>query len=297
MVPRADRARGADVLAAGPDRGPTPRAPFRLPVQYIVRADDFRGYAGTVVAGSVRPGRQGRGQRRAERRRPSTGSSAGGKDVDEATAGDAVDLTLETETDVTRGDLLVAHARGPRRATSTRARRPRSRPTWCGPARRSSRHGRSYLLLAGSLAVPAVVTAIRGRRDVVSGERDGGPHAEDERHRAWSRSATDTPGPAGPLRSSAATRAASCSSSGSAGTPSRPAWSATRCAARTTSCRTPSPSTARRAPRLKSQRPRVLWLTGLPGAGKSTIADALERQLHGWACTPTCSTATACAPA
>jgi len=32
---------------------------------------------------------------------------------------------------------------------------------------------------------------------------------------------------------------------------------------------------------LKNQRPRVLWLTGLPGAGKSTIADALEGTLHG----------------
>jgi len=32
--------------------------------------------------------------------------------------------------------------------------------------------------------------------------------------------------------------------------------------------------------RLKGQRARVLWLTGLPGAGKSTIADALERRLH-----------------
>ncbi|HET8640942.1 MAG TPA: adenylyl-sulfate kinase, partial [Pseudonocardiaceae bacterium] len=32
--------------------------------------------------------------------------------------------------------------------------------------------------------------------------------------------------------------------------------------------------------RLKGQRARVLWLTGLPGAGKSTIADAIERRLH-----------------
>jgi len=32
---------------------------------------------------------------------------------------------------------------------------------------------------------------------------------------------------------------------------------------------------------LKNQRPRVLWLTGLPGAGKSTIADALEAALLG----------------
>jgi len=33
--------------------------------------------------------------------------------------------------------------------------------------------------------------------------------------------------------------------------------------------------------RLKGQRARVVWLTGLPGAGKSTIADALDHELHG----------------
>ena len=32
--------------------------------------------------------------------------------------------------------------------------------------------------------------------------------------------------------------------------------------------------------RAKHQRPRVLWFTGLPGAGKSTIADLLEQKLH-----------------
>ncbi|MDT7634215.1 MAG: bifunctional enzyme CysN/CysC [Pseudonocardiales bacterium] len=32
--------------------------------------------------------------------------------------------------------------------------------------------------------------------------------------------------------------------------------------------------------RLKGQQARVLWLTGLPGAGKSTIADALDRRLY-----------------
>ena len=32
---------------------------------------------------------------------------------------------------------------------------------------------------------------------------------------------------------------------------------------------------------LKGQRPCVLWLTGLPAAGKSTIANVVERRLHG----------------
>ncbi|MGH2892327.1 MAG: adenylyl-sulfate kinase, partial [Solirubrobacteraceae bacterium] len=31
---------------------------------------------------------------------------------------------------------------------------------------------------------------------------------------------------------------------------------------------------------LKGQHPCVVWLTGLPAAGKSTIADLLERRLH-----------------
>ena len=31
--------------------------------------------------------------------------------------------------------------------------------------------------------------------------------------------------------------------------------------------------------RIKNQRPAVLWLTGLSGSGKSTIANALERKL------------------
>ena len=41
-----------------------------------------------------------------------------------------------------------------------------------------------------------------------------------------------------------------------------------------------STSTAARGPRSKGQRPFVVWLTGIPGAGKSTIANLVEKQLH-----------------
>jgi bifunctional enzyme CysN/CysC len=34
--------------------------------------------------------------------------------------------------------------------------------------------------------------------------------------------------------------------------------------------------------RLNHQRPAVLWFTGLSGAGKSTIANLVEKRLHGW---------------
>jgi bifunctional enzyme CysN/CysC len=48
---------------------------------------------------------------------------------------------------------------------------------------------------------------------------------------------------------------------------------------------------------LKAQKPCVLWLTGLSGAGKSTIADLVEQSLHRAVPTPWCSTATTSATA
>ena len=44
---------------------------------------------------------------------------------------------------------------------------------------------------------------------------------------------------------------------------------------------------------LKGQKPCVLWYTGLSGAGKSTIANLVDKKLHSRrTATPTCSTAT-----
>ena len=63
--------------------------------------------AGTVVAGSVRPGDKvvvnAKGATTMVER-----VLVGGQDVESAKADDAVVLTLETETDLTRGDLVVA---------------------------------------------------------------------------------------------------------------------------------------------------------------------------------------------
>ncbi|MGH8892116.1 MAG: adenylyl-sulfate kinase [Actinomycetes bacterium] len=253
------------------------KAPFRMPVQIVVRADDFRGYAGTVVAGLVRPG----DKVVVNAKGPATTVERvlnGDKDVEEARAGDAVTLTLETETDVTRGDLLVAPAEGlaadhfPRPATAFAADL-----VWTGEE--ELRHGRSYLLMAGSLAVPAVVTAIRGRRDVVTGEEMAARtfKMNDIGHVEI---ATDTPVPLDPY--------GLCRDTGGfllVERVSRDTVAAglVRHALRRAHNVVPHAFTVdmEARARLKGQRPRVLWLTGLPGAGKSTIADALERKLHG----------------
>jgi bifunctional enzyme CysN/CysC len=47
----------------------------------------------------------------------------------------------------------------------------------------------------------------------------------------------------------------------------------------------------------EGQKPTVLWFTGVSGAGKSTIANLVEKKLHDGAGIPTSSTATTCATA
>jgi bifunctional enzyme CysN/CysC len=273
---------GPTVLEALTSWRPAPvedqtKAPFRMPVQVVVRADEFRGYAGTVVAGSIRPGDKVVVNAKGS---PSTVERVviGGQDREEAHAGQAVTLTLETETDVTRGDLLVAPADGeaaehfPRPATAFAADL-----VWTGEE--ELRHGRSYLLMAGSLAVPAVVTAIRGRRDVVTGEEMSARtfKMNDVGHVEI---ATDTPVPLDPY--------SLCRDTGGfllVERVSRDTVAAglVRHALRRAHNVVPHAFTVDQEARarLKGQTPRVLWLTGLPGAGKSTVADALERKLHG----------------
>jgi sulfate adenylyltransferase large subunit len=93
-------------------RDPT-AGPFRFPVQMVLRPDDdFRGYAGQVVSGIVRPGD-------AVTVWPS-GRSARVKrivtlegDLPLAFAPQSVTLTLDDEVDISRGDLLTASAEPP----------------------------------------------------------------------------------------------------------------------------------------------------------------------------------------
>jgi bifunctional enzyme CysN/CysC len=251
------------------------RSPFRLPVQYVVRADDFRGYAGSVVAGVVRKGDKVLVNANGT---PATVDRIVGPrgEVDEAQAGMAVTLTLETETDVTRGDLLVGLPDDapdkdfPRPATAFAADL-----VWTGED--ELRHGRSYLLMSGSLSVPAVVTAIRGKRDVVSGEEMAARtfKMNDIGHVEIS---TDTPIPLDTYALSRDTGGFLLVERVSRDTV---AAGLVRHALRRSHNVVPHAFTVDREARssLKNQRARVLWLTGLPGAGKSTIADALERKL------------------
>jgi sulfate adenylyltransferase subunit 1 len=81
--------------------------PFRLPVQLVLRPNqDFRGYAGQIVSGTVRPhdlvtawpsGRSSRVKQ----------IVTWDGELSEAHAGMSVTLTLEDEIDISRGDMLA----------------------------------------------------------------------------------------------------------------------------------------------------------------------------------------------
>jgi bifunctional enzyme CysN/CysC len=247
---------------------------YRLPVQYVIRADGFRGFAGTVAGGSVRPGDAvtvaGSGVASKIDRVLGPGSG----DLDRAGPGTPVTVTLTGDVDVRRGDLLTtpdALGNGLSPATAFSA-------TLVWTAEEPLRHGRSYLLLAGPRTVPAVVTTVRGRLDVASGEQLAA-RTLGLNDIGTVELTTDLPICLDSYRT--------CRDAGSFLLVDRVskqtvAAGMVRYALRRGRNVVPHDYTVDRAARqrLKGQRARVLWLTGLPGAGKSTIADALERRLH-----------------
>ena len=243
---------------------------FRFPVQFIVRAEgNFRGYAGTVVAGSVRPGDEvvvADSGRTAKIARIVTADG----DLDVATYGQAVTLTLDHEVDVTRGDILAAGT----------PLQPADRfgvdMVWLGEDPLA--HGRSYLLISGSRSVPATVTNVRHRLDVVSGHEHAA-RVLNMNDIGRVEIATDRPIPMDPY--------SLCRDTGGfllvdRVTADTVAAGLSRHAMRRAFNVVPHVYDVDHQARtsLMGHPARVVWLTGLSGSGKSTIADAAVRKLH-----------------
>ncbi len=253
--------------------------PFRFPVQFIVRAEgNFRGYAGTVVSGSVARGDDvviaDSGRTAKIDRIVTYDLHVDGHIADLASADDgaAVTITLDHEVDVTRGDVIAG--------AGTDATQPSDRfacdMVWLGEEPLA--HGRSYLLVSGSRSVPATVTNVRHRLDVVTGHE----HAA----RLLSMNdigrveiATDKPVPMDPY--------SLCRDTGGFLLVDRVTADTVAAGMVRHSMRRSTnvvrhdydvDVAARRL--LMGHDAKVVWLTGLSGAGKSTIADAAVRKLH-----------------
>jgi bifunctional enzyme CysN/CysC len=245
----------------------------RLPIQYVIRTEAFRGYAGTLLAGQLRVGD--------EITIVASGINAkvsrllmAGQDTTEAMPGTAVVIELDREVDVARGDLVIDTP--PSGKTALPANAFSADLIWTDD--QQLMRGRSYLMVAGTLTVPATITAIHGRLDLTTGmllpARSLGINDI-----GIVDLATTTSVPLDQYQR--------CRSNGSFILVDRltldtVAAGMIRHALDQNHNVTPHDFALDRAARagLKAQRPRVVWLTGLPGAGKSTIADALERQLH-----------------
>ncbi len=80
---------------------------FRFPVQYVLRPDlNFRGYAGKIVAGIIRPGEEIAVLPSGMISKVKTVTTMDG-DLEEARAPQSVVLTLEDEIDISRGDMIL----------------------------------------------------------------------------------------------------------------------------------------------------------------------------------------------
>ncbi|MCM6773388.1 adenylyl-sulfate kinase [Nocardia sp. CDC159] len=86
----------------------------RLPVQYVIRSDGHRAYAGTVAGGIFKPGDEVVVLPAGRTSRVRRVWGPGGTTVEEAFTGMAVSLTLADEIDVGRGDMLARPGNRPR---------------------------------------------------------------------------------------------------------------------------------------------------------------------------------------
>ena len=247
------------------------QASLRFPVQYIVRGqDNFRGYAGTVVAGEAKVGDTivvaGSGETATIDRILTYGEEFERADID-----DAVTITLDREVDVTRGDIIAA-ADG----QAQPADRFNADLVWIGDEPLA--HGRSYLLVSGPLSIPATVTTVRHRLDVVSGHENAARVLKmNDVGRV--EIATDKPVPLDPYALSRDTGGFLLVDRVTADTVA--AGMVRHAMRRSANVKHHDYVVDHEARKLlMGHDAKVIWLTGLSGAGKSTIADASVRQLH-----------------
>jgi bifunctional enzyme CysN/CysC len=243
---------------------------FRMPVQWVNRPNlDFRGFAGTVSSGEVRRGDSVIALPSGRRSTVARIVTAGG-DLESAAAGLAVTVTLADEIDVSRGDVLAAAQAPPPVADQFEA-------TVVWMHQDPMLQGRTYLMKTGTSTVMATIAPLKHRINVntlehVAGEtlelNDIGvceveldrpivfePYAENRDLGAFiliDRLTNNTVG-AGLLHF-ALRRSQNVH------------WQALDVGKRARSA-------------LKLQRSCVLWLTGLSGSGKSTIANLVEKRL------------------
>jgi bifunctional enzyme CysN/CysC len=247
-----------------------PGRPFRMPVQWVNRPNSsFRGFCGQIASGSVRAGERVRvlpSGRESEVARIVTADG----ELPEAIAGQSVTLLLASEIDVSRGDVLAAGDAPPQVASQFEA-------TVVWLHEEPLLQGRAYLMKAGTRTVSATVMPIKHRINVNTLEHTAAerlelndigvceleldqpiafePYTENRVLGAFILIDRMTNGTVGAGLIHFALRRSQ-----------NVHWQALDVNKRIRA-------------RQKRQTACVLWLTGLSGAGKSTIANRVEKKL------------------
>jgi bifunctional enzyme CysN/CysC len=251
--------------AAGADK------PFRLPVQWVNRPNlDFRGFAGQIASGSISKGD-------AVRVLPSGKTSTVSRivtmdgDCDAAIAGQSVTLCFADEIDCSRGDVIAAADNPPEAADQFEATL-----VWLNDAPLVV--GRGYWLKLGTQTVSVTVQQPKYAFNVNSMERLA-VKTLDLNAIGVAELITDRPVVFVPYAENRALGGFILIDKQTNATVAAGMLHFSLRRAQNVHWQ-PTDLTRADHARMKNQTPRVLWFTGLSGAGKSTIANAVEKRLH-----------------
>jgi bifunctional enzyme CysN/CysC len=243
---------------------------FRMPVQWVCRPDQyFRGFAGTVAEGAIAPGDPIVALPSGRRSRIARVVTADG-DLERASRGQAVMLTLADEIDISRGDV-IAVADDPPQVSDQFA----AHLLWMGD--KPLLPGRPYWLRIGARMVGASVTEIKHKIDVNTQDRLAAKHLE-LNEVAYCNLHLDQPVPFEAYAHSRALGGFILIDRQTNATVAAGALDfALRRAENVHWQHLEVDKTARA--RSLGQAPRCVWFTGLSGSGKSTVANLVEKKL------------------
>jgi bifunctional enzyme CysN/CysC len=246
-------------------------APLRLPVQWVNRpSPDFRGFAGQIAGGRVNVGDRIRALPSGAEARVSRIVTFDG-DLPHAVAGQSVTLTLDREIDVSRGDLLAASGEAAEVADQFEA-------TLIWMHEQPMLPGRQYLMKVGTRTVNATLAVPRHRVNVNTLELQ--PAQQLELNEIGLCHVTlDRPVAFDPYAQNRETGGFILIDKLSNDTVGAGLLNVALRRADNIHWQALDVTRTGRA-QLKGQRACALWFTGLSGAGKSTIANLVEKRLH-----------------
>ena len=246
-------------------------APFRLPVQWVNRPDlDFRGFCGLIASGTIRPGDRIRVQPSGRESRVKRIVALEG-DLLAAVAGQSVTLTLEDEIDISRGDVISL-------ADTPAEVADQFECTIVWMSDEPMLPGRPYLMKVGSRMVNATVTEPKYKVNVNTMEHLAAKRL-DLNEIGVCNVALDRAVAFDPYSQNRATGGFILIDRLSNHTVGAGTLHFALRRAHNIHLQPVDLDKQARA-ELKHQKPALLWFTGLSGAGKSTIANLVDKKLY-----------------